>query len=301
MAFLSTANSFKNRIAENFTFFNYTGTAGTNCLANLAFVYRKTFRNESQAQVLILNNPYRVKEKELINPGDQVIEHPKMGLNFTCRMSYAPLVMEPRTDWSEYSNNEDNYYYESDQDPVDGVTGLTFGAELDLAQFTGSSELYLYEDNTLLFNFPMLGGLAEVGIRKKFYKRRLAGFYGASLGAFGMSGYLGEVLIFESNSTNGGLITPSNAIIPLGSDLRLTGWTIGLNLTAGINYLFTPEVALNIDGGYRLYPDISGDMWTIEAEHDGDTWELQANEFLAEPPDAKISGLWYSIGFIFSL
>ena len=267
---------------------------------------REVAPRESRAQVLIVHNPYRVKEKELINPGDQVLEHPKMGLNFSFRMSYASLVYQPRSEdyWMYYFDGWDHYYFESDQGPVDGVTGITFGAELDLAQFFGSSELYLFEDNTLLFSFPMMSGLVELGVRKKYYKRRLCGFYGASLGAFGMTGYIGEVPD-EINSTKDYMLQryddPSSGHIPIGSNMLLTGWTMGVNLSGGINYLFSPEVSLNLDAGYRLYPPIAGGFWTIKAEDGGESWKMEIDEFTAEPPDAKISGLWYSLGFIISL
>ena len=267
---------------------------------------REVAPRESRAQVLIVNNPYRVKESELINQGDQVLEHPKMGLNITCRMSYAPLVMQPRSEdyWMYYFDGVDHYEFQSDQGPIDGVTGLTFGAELDLAPFFGNSELYLFEDNTLLFSFPMMSGIAELGFRKKYYKRRLCGFWGASLGAFGMTGYIGEVPI--GNNSNADYMLQryndhDSGHIPIGSNMLLTGWTMGLNLSGGINYLVTPELALNLDGGYRLYPHIAGGFWTIKAEDGGESWEMEIDEFTAEPPDAKISGLWYSVGFIFNL
>ena len=267
---------------------------------------RKVWEDESQAQVLILQNPYRVKEKELINPGDQVLEHPKMGLNIIVKTGSAPLFMEPDSEgiWMTYYDGYDNYYFESDQGVVNGVGSLTLGIEFNLAPLLGISETYLYEDNTLLFNAPMIGGLAELGYRKRFYKRRLAGFYGIGLGVFGMTGNIGTVP--NGNVTGADFMyqtpgDPSSDHIPAGSDVLLTGYSVGLNFSGGFNYLFTPEAAMTFEAGYRSYPHINGGLWTIEAQEGDETWELDIADFTNKPPAAKILGLWWSVGFIISL
>ena len=262
---------------------------------------RKTWQEESQAQVLILYNPEHLKESELINPGDQVLEHPKMGLNFVFRSGYAPYSLKPdSTDYyMSYDDGHDEYLFESDQGEISGTAALTFGVELDLAQFTGNSELYLFNDYTLLLNHPMWGGIAELGLRKKFYMRRLGFFYGASLGAFAVTGRVGEVPTTEEGfmyqHPNGG------AEIPEGADIKLFGWTLGANLTAGFQYLLSPESALTFEGGYRFYAPIDGNMWTVEAEKDSETWEMEINEFEGQPAPADISGAWGTIGLIISI
>jgi len=267
---------------------------------------RKVWEKESQAQALIVHNPYRVKESEIVNPGDQVLEHPKMGLNITVKTGFSPLYIKPASDsvYMFYNDGWDDYYFASDQKAVDGVGTLILGLEFDLAPFTGISELYLYEDNTLLFNVPMLGGLAELGFKRKFYMRRLAGYYGASLGIFGMTGYIGTVP--RGNITGADYMYQrqgdiSSAQIPAGAEVKLTGASPGLNAVLGINYLVTPETALTIDAGYRLYPNITGILWKLEAEDIGKTWELDLDEFEGKPPSAHIFGLWTAVGIVINL
>ncbi len=263
---------------------------------NVAYMkLRKIAENEAKAQILILKNPYKVKKSEIINLGDQVVEHPMMGLNINLRTGYFPLFMKPDSAgiWMSYKENNNEYYFESDQDSVDGIIGLTLGVELNLGQFTGISELYAFNDNTLLLNVPLLVGLSEFGVRKRYYKRQLCAYWGTSLGVFGLTGKVSEV-------PSGGM-SISGDTIEEGTDIQVTGYSIGFNLSAGFNYLISPEMSLSFDVGYRLYPDVSGSLWLIEAVEGDDTWELDNNKLIIQPPDAKISGLWYALGFIVSL
>lgn len=267
---------------------------------------RKVLENESQAQALIVKNPYRVKAQEIVNPGDQVLEHPKMGLNITVKAGFSSLYIKPESDtvYMHYNDGWDDYYFESDQNAVDGVGTLVLGVEFDLAPYTGISELYLYEDNTLLLNAPLLGGLAELGVKRKFYMRQLAGYYGASLGVFGMTGYIGTVP--TGNNTGADYMFQrqgdwSSEQIPAGTDVSMTGVSPGLNAVVGINYLFTPETALTIDAGYRLYPNITDLLWKVKAEEGSKSWELDLDEFEGKPPSAKIMGFWLAAGVVINL
>ena len=282
--------------------------SGDSKKVDVAFMkVRRLWQNESQAQLLILHNPEGMRESEIINPGDQVIEHPKMGLNFTIRSGYAPYSLKPDTAdyWMYYDDGHDEYEFESDQGEISSAIAIVFGWEFDIAPYTGSSELYLYNDYTLLLNHPMWGGLAELGFRKKFYKRRLGAFYGASAGVFAVTGKIGEVPFPSGEPAKDFMLQRKNdwdsGHIPIGSDIKLTGWSIGANLTAGLNYLLSPEAALTFEGGYRLYPKIDGGLWTIEAEYEDETWEMEIDEFEGEPAPADISGFWGAVGIVFSL
>ena len=118
-----------------------------------------------------------------------------------------------------------------------------------------------------------------------------------------MTGYIGTVPIGNNTGADFMLQTPgdtSSDRIPAGADVKLTGYSVGLNLSGGINYLFTPEAAMTFEAGYRLYPHINGGLWTIEAEDGDKNWKLDVADFTNEPPAAKILGLWWSVGFIMS-
>jgi hypothetical protein len=58
---------------------------------------------------------------------------------------------------------------------------------------------------------------------------------------------------------------------------------------------------LTFEGGYRLYPNIKGHLWKIEAKEGNNTWDLDIDEFTGKPASAKISGFWGAIGFIVSI
>lgn len=267
---------------------------------------RKIGKNETQAQILILKNPYKVKPSEIINPGDQIIEHPKMGLNVYFRLGQAPFSIEPDSEgvWMYYNDGVDDYYFESDQEAVSGVPSLAIGAEFDLGQYTGTPELYLFNDYTLLLNFPLLGGIGELGVRKKFYKRQLSANIGAAVGVWGINGYLGDVP-FGNNSGASYMYheknNPFSDHIPAGSSVWLKGWAPGIGFSGGLSYLVSPEMSFNLDGGYRLYPNINENFWTVEIQDGGHTWEMDMEDIDSAPPSAKIIGAWFSAGLVYNL
>lgn len=271
---------------------------------------REVAERESRAQVLILYNPERIKESDLINPGDQVIEHPKIGLNISLRAGYAAYSLSAGMEdyWMHYSDSGDvvygdNYYFETDQDEISGAPALMLRAELGLAQFGAPSELYLVNDYTFLMNLPMMGAIGELGVKKRFYKRRLGGFVGANVGAMFVFGNIGEVPRGQSGTTTmyQRRNDPSSAKIPMGSNVYLTGWTMGVNLTGGFEYLISPEMALSFEGGYRLYAPIEGDRWRVEARDGDESWEMEIDEFSTKPGPADITGAWFALGVILSL
>ena len=267
---------------------------------------REVGPRESRAQALIVYNPDRMKESDLINPGDQVIEHPKMGINLSVSFGVAPFSISAGLDtaWMHYNDGWDDYYFISDQNEISSSGSIGLRAELDLAQFGAASELYLVSDNTLLLNFPLFGGISELGMKKKFYKRRLGGFAGAGLGGFVVTGYIGDVPF--GNNTGASYMYQRQGDwwsdhIPAGSSIYLTGWSFGLNLNAGIEYLLSPEASFFIEGGYRMYVPIKDGLWGIEAREGSETWEMEIDEFDVKPGPADISGVWFTAGISYSL
>ena len=267
---------------------------------------REVGDHESRSQALIIYNPDRMKESDLINPGDQVLEHPKMGLNLSVRIGTAPYSISMVEDDTlmHYYDGVDDYYFLSNQGEISSSGSIGLRAELDLAQFGTTSELYLVNDYTLLLNFPLIGAIGEFGIKKKFYKRQFGAFAGAGLGGWYVTGYIGDVPMGNHSYEDYMYQRQgdwSSAHIPVGSSVYLTGWSIGLNLNAGLEYLLSPEMSINFEGGYRLYVPVKDSMWGIEARDGGNTWQMEIDEFEAKPGKADISGLWFTLGFSYSL
>jgi len=271
-------------------------TKGNRKKVSLAYMkVRKVEARESRAQPLIIYNPDRIKENDLINPGDQVIEYPKLGLNISVRAGYVPYSLSAALDtaWMYYYDGNDAFYFQSDQDEISGSASMMFNLALDLAQFGAASEFYAVTDVSLLLNYPMFGGIGEIGFKKKFYKRRLGVFLGINAGAVLVGGKIGEVPEGEGGST---FMYSGAEQIPVGAAVHLTGWSLGLNFNGGLEVLLSPEFALTFEGGYRLYMPIEDEQWSIEARHEDETWKLEIDEFEVKPGPADVSGAWFSAG-----
>jgi hypothetical protein len=147
-------------------------------------------------------------------------------------------------------------------------------------------------------NYPIIGVVGELGVKKRIYKRRLELNGGANLGILWLWGKISHI---PEGYATGDTTMYIGDSIPSGTSVFMRGFSTGLSLNAGWEYLLTPELALTFEGGYRLYIPIKNKMWDVWARYDEKNWDLDFDNFIAKPGPADISGYWYSFGVIFSL
>ncbi len=211
---------------------------------------RRIRQNESDAQLLIVTNPRKEKESSLFNEYDQVYEYPQVGLNIFVYGGAASFRHWRDTDLSNLGQDEELI------SPSFGIS-----AEYNVAKFIGISELYLNASADLLAadigtydsrEFETTAAVLEFGITKKFFKRRLAYYFGLC------GGYMN--LTFNENEEE-------NNYFAVGGKFMA-----GINYMLGKNWLFDAGVAfrgyseLMNEDGEEVIPGILG------SQHQGEGW-----------------------------
>ncbi len=212
---------------------------------------RKVRADASEAQLLIVNNPKHEKEANLFNEYDTTIEYPLIGVNFIPHIALNGLtyVDDEVHFTSDYPDEDEE---DDDLNEKNIVLGLGCDIEYDLAKLLQISELYLdfnigynlipgieYEtklanDEVVSIEENFYSLLIELGLKKKFFKRKF-GFYG------------GTDLFYHSLTFKKEV---SSERFASESEIRL--YSLGMKFYGGFNYLLTKNVFLDFNTGFRL-------------------------------------------------
>jgi hypothetical protein len=119
-------------------------------------------------------------------------------------------------------------------------------------------------DLTAILNFPLFGGLGEIGIGTSLYKRRM----GLDLSVFGGLLYM---TIFSQDLSRGGdptktQLTIEGTQVEFGKDpvMNIYGLAFGAKGGAAFTFRLKPNSSIRAGLNYRLYTPIEN--WTIHVE-----------------------------------
>jgi len=224
---------------------------------------KKVYFDISEARV--------VYQKERITEGDQLVEVARLGAQLSLSagvmkvdipdMSYD-IILIGDTYSGIFNISSDAYYYISlDQKEVKYSPNVGIRITKNLGyRFKGVF------DGVAMLNFPLFGGIGELGVGTSFYRRRL------SLDLLAQGGFL-YMTTFSRD------LKPKNFIDKLFTSLNIEGTKIdynqypvvsiygvsaGVKGGAGLTYLIKPNISLRTAINYRLYTPIKN--WRIKIE-----------------------------------
>lgn len=216
---------------------------------------KKAFPEVSEASIVI--------QKERITEGDQLVELPLFG----ARVSFFSGVMKidiPDMNYDIFLVDDfyipplTSYYYISlDQKEKSYAPEVGLRVVKDLGyRFHG-----LF-DATALLNFPLIGGLGELGVGMSLYKRRL------SLQFLAQGGLL-YMTTFKKSLKQAGILpflSIDGTRIDFDQDpvMSINGVSVGAKAGIGLSYLVKPRFMLSLGLNYRLYTPIKN--WRIRIE-----------------------------------
>lgn len=246
---------------------------------------RKVNKEESETQLLIVNNPKNENEDDLFNEYDQAVEYPLVGMNI--------IVSGGMSQFHGFDGVDDDGKLET----VDFSGAASLTVEYDLGKTTQIPELYSFLSGEMVFGtaeFEIEGEktdlepkviIAEAGLLYKHMMRRHSIYFG---GAFN---YAFIDLTIENSSKSDDDEDTKN-LTALGGKAFL-----------GYNYLIDKTIFFDVQVGYRFFGDLkdTGDSFW---ETDEGMGMLDADEkFLGEDTDEllKPSGLTAKVGIGFTL
>ena len=194
---------------------------------------RKVKDQESVSQLLIVTNPKNEKEEDLFNEYDQVYEYPLVGLNImvgggVCSFKY----------WGDQAIGETREDAEENISPFIGIN-----LEYDVAKFINIPELYINVSADILT--AQLGEneaspseekistvIAEFGITKKFFTRKLGWYIGGDIGYMALT-YTDD------------------------TDTDFEYYSVGGKVKGGINYLLSKNLYFDAGAGFRFHGELT--------------------------------------------
>lgn len=212
-----------------------------------------------------------VLAKEKITEGDQLLEVARFGVQVAFsagvmkvdipNMNYN-IILGDDADIPPFTNQ---YFIELNQKEVNNalVAGLRITKDL------GYRYMGVF-DATALLNFPLIGGIGEIGVGTTFQKRRISLELLAQGGIFYMT-------TFSEDLDRNGLfpfITIDGTRIDFDQDptLNIFGIAVGVKGGVGLSYRLKPNASLRAGVGYRLYTPIKN--WKLKiVETSGGTKE----------------------------
>ncbi|PID26928.1 MAG: hypothetical protein CR982_07720 [Candidatus Cloacimonadota bacterium] len=247
---------------------------------------RKVNSDESEAQLLIVTNPKDKNESELYTEYDQVIEYPKMGLNAILSFGITGFRGWGEDYFINSLDKDDEYSY---------VSAFSLTGEYGLGRNLSISELYavanieynLLQDIKIRNNFNEKDEFSfsaftyELGLRKKFYKRRSAFVAGVLFSYFGLGvdfGSLGE---------------PDTDINP--NALTEDCYSYGGKLELGYEYLISKDLFLQLMTGYRFMLNLTNSNGNEVGDSSGDQFSKKFYDDKFYTPNGFIAKL--SIGY----
>ena len=248
-----------------------------------------------------------VFQKEKITEGDQLVEVAQFGIQASFYTGFMKVDI-PDMSYNFILGNDfefppftSSYYISLNQNKSQyaPIVGLSIEKSLGY-RFKGIF------DATGILNFPLLGGIGELGVGTVFHKRRLSLQLSALGGLFYMTTFqkdlkqkgILDVLIIEGKT------------IEFNKDpvLNIYGVSVGVKGGLGINYRVKRNVALRAAVNYRLYTPIKN--WKIHIEEtagspmesvtiDSDSPNIDKTEESEGMKKVNISG--YEINLSFAL
>jgi hypothetical protein len=205
-----------------------------------------------------------VYQKERITEGDQLVEVAKAGVQVSFNagvmkvdipdMRYDITVIDDADVIAPPPSYTDTFFISLDQEEV----GLSPVVSLTVEKSLGYRFKGIFE-GTALLNFPLFGGIGELGAGAVFQQRRFS-FDLSVLGGFLYMTTFQQVIIMTGNhysmSIEGTSIDFDDEPI-----MNIYGMSVGVKGSAGFNFLIKPGFALNLGAAYRLYTPIRN--WTI--------------------------------------
>jgi len=204
---------------------------------------RKIEQEGSQSQLLIVSNPKGEKESELFNEFDQVIEYPQVGLNI--------IVGGGMTKYNHYTEPQD--FLEGNDEFASMVGSINLNAEYNIAKFVSISELYAQTGFTYLMvpnieesgiELEINSMIYEAGLKKKFFKRQFGFTLGADFFYHTLSMKLEEASLDEEL------------------------YSIGGDVNAGINFMFSKSIFLDATAGFRFASQLTDKDGNVSDDDD---------------------------------
>ena len=217
---------------------------------------KKTYPETSEGRI--------VYQKERITEGDQLVEVAKAGVQVSFSagvmkvdipdMSYNITVIDDADVVAPPPSYADTFFISLDQQEANLSPVVSLTVEKSLGyRFKGIFE------GTALLNFPLFGGIGELGAGAVFQQRRFS-FDLSVLGGFLYMTTFQQVIIMTGNhysmSIEGTSIDFDDEPI-----MNIYGMSVGVKGSAGFTFLIKPGFALNLGAAYRLYTPIRN--WTI--------------------------------------
>jgi len=204
-----------------------------------------------------------VYQKERITEGDQLVEVAKAGVQVSFNagvmkvdipdMRYDIAVIDD-ADVPDPPPYTDTFYISLDQQEA----GLSPVVSLTVEKSLGYRFKGIFE-GTALLNFPLFGGIGELGAGAVFQQRRFS-FDLSVLGGLLYMTTFQQVISMTGNdysmSIEGTSIDFEDEPI-----MNIYGISLGVKGSAGFTFLIKPGFALNLGAAYRLYTPIRN--WTI--------------------------------------
>jgi hypothetical protein len=208
-----------------------------------------------------LSEAKTVYQKERITEGDQLVEVAQLG----AQVSFSAGMMKvdiPDMDYSfqlqDDSPTGDYYYIALDQKKRELVPDVGLRLVKNLGY-----RLKGVLDATALLNFPLFGGLGELGIGTTFYKRRLDIDLVAAGGVLYMTTFNKDL---ERSSMSDQYLLIDGTRIDFDQDpaVNIYGVTVGVKGGVGFNYRLSQSSLLRLALNYRLYSPIKN--WRIRIQ-----------------------------------
>ncbi|MGD9706786.1 MAG: hypothetical protein AB7V07_03845 [Candidatus Delongbacteria bacterium] len=194
---------------------------------------RKINAQDSESQLLIVTNPKNEKEEDIFNEYDQVYEYPLVGLNIMVGGGVSSFKY-----WGDIAPGETIEDAEENISPCFGIN-----IEYDIARFINIPELYLNvsadiltaqlgEDEASPSEEEISTVIAEFGLTKKFFTRKLGWYIGGDIGYMAL--------------------TYTDA-----SDTDYEYYSVGGKVKGGINYLLSKNLYFDAGAGFRFHGELT--------------------------------------------
>jgi hypothetical protein len=204
-----------------------------------------------------------VYQKEQITEGDQLVELAQFG----AQVSFYAGMMKvdiPDMDYSFKLQGDtpvagEYYYIELNQKEREYVPDVGIRLVKNLGyRFRGVF------DATAILNFPLFGGLGELGIGSTFYKRRLSIDLLAAGGILYMTTFSKDL---SQNNVSSLIIDGEEIDFQYDPALNIYGISVGVKGGMGFNFRLNQNSLLRLAFNYRLYTPIKN--WRMRIQETG--------------------------------
>jgi len=204
-----------------------------------------------------------VYQKEQITEGDQLVELAQFG----AQVSFYAGMMKvdiPDMDYSFKLQGDtpvagEYYYIELNQKEREYVPDVGIRLVKNLGyRFKGVF------DATAILNFPLFGGLGELGIGSTFYKRRLSIDLLAAGGILYMTTFSKDL---SQNNVSSLIIDGEEIDFQYDPALNIYGISVGVKGGMGFNFRLNQNSLLRLAFNYRLYTPIKN--WRMRIQETG--------------------------------